>query len=370
MISYEGKNCRTVNYLKSIYFDHPEWTPCGVRIMTATWMKYQDELEDIVLRHPRIFPDFRKGNVDFASFDAIPPVREVVRTDTWGTLWKNITPGLDSIAVGYPLANWDAFDTWIPPDPLTQHEWGPRDWDAVKWEMERERAAGDLVHGSGLMHGFLYMRLYYLRGFENLMLDIATTDPRLDRLIDIIACYNIVVVNKYLELGAEFMCFGDDLGNQTALPISPAAWRRYIKPTYERMFRPCRERDLPVYLHSDGRIIEIIDDLIDAGVTIINPQVGANGLENLKRWVGRVSITIDLDRQLFPFATEAEIEDHIAEAHAALYLPEGGLDMWAECDPDVPLENIETICGTLEQVCNVPEPDTTGENQSPAIECT
>jgi len=32
MISYAGRNRHTLNYLKAIYFDYPEWTPCRVFI--------------------------------------------------------------------------------------------------------------------------------------------------------------------------------------------------------------------------------------------------------------------------------------------------------------------------------------------------
>lgn len=35
----------------------------------------------------------------------------------------------------------------------------------------------------------------------------------------------------------------------------------------------------------------------------------------------------------------------------ALYLPQGGLMLHAECEPDVSLENIDTICTVLEQIC-------------------
>jgi len=357
MISYAGKNRRTVNYMKTFYFDHPEWTPCGVSIMMATWMKYRDEVESIVLAHPRIFPGYRKGQVNYDFPGAGPLYEPGLHADAWGTVWKNITRGLDSISVVHPLEDWAAFDAWVPPDPLTQSEFGGRDWEATKRGMEAQRKRGDLVHGGGLMHGFLYMRLYYLRGFENLMLDMATDDPRLHRLIKIIEDYNVAVVQKYLDLGAEYISEGEDLGNQHALPISPAAWRKCIKPTYEAMFGPCRDRGIPVYLHSDGHILEIIPDLMETGVTIINPQIRANGLAGLKQLVGKVAISLDLDRQLFPFASPAEIEDHIWEAYDALHLPEGGLMLGAECEPDVPLENIEQICKVIEEVCGLPEPE-------------
>jgi hypothetical protein len=59
MLSYHGRNRATVNYLKSLYFDSPEWTPCRVSLMPATWIKYCQDLEALVLAHPRLFPGYR-----------------------------------------------------------------------------------------------------------------------------------------------------------------------------------------------------------------------------------------------------------------------------------------------------------------------
>ena len=70
---------------------------------------------------------------------------------------------------------------------------------------------------------------------------------------------------------------------------------------------------------------------------------------------GKVALHQDLDRQLFPFATRSEIEDHIGTVFEGLYMPIGGLLLHAECEPDVPLETIDAICSALEKVCNPPE---------------
>jgi hypothetical protein len=115
------------------------------------------------------------------------------------------------------------------------------------------------------------MLLFYLRGFENLMVDMAEGDPRLWPLIRMVESYNSTVINKSLELGADLVRLGDELGLQAGLPISPAMWRRYIKPSYEYMFRPCRAADVPIYLHTDGHILEIVPDLIEVGVRMLNP---------------------------------------------------------------------------------------------------
>ena len=103
-------------------------------------------------------------------------------------------------------------------------------------------------------------------------------------------------------------------------------------------------------MHTDGHIHEIIPDLIECGVNVVNPQIRANGLDNLVRVCkGKVCVNIDLDRQMFPFGTPADIDAHIREVVEKLGAPEGGLWLSAECAPDVPLENIEAICLALEK---------------------
>lgn len=358
MLSYEDRNPRTLNYLKAVQFDSPDWTPCRVGLMPATWMKYREDVEQVVLAHPRLFPGYAKGSKDFDRIDY--PLYELGRrTDAWGTVWENVAQGLDSHPVGFPLEDWSALEGYTPPDPLTQDLFGPRpDWEKVKQGLAAAKARGDLATGGGLSHGFMYMRLFYLRGFQNLMLDLATDDPRLGRLIRMVEDYNAPVIRKCLQCGAEFMSFGDDLGLQRALPMSPAMWRRFIRPSYDRLFRPCRQADVPVYLHTDGHVLEIIPDLIEVGVRVLNPQIRANGLEGLKELAkGKVCIDQDLDRQLWPFATPSQIEEHIGTVFEGLFLPEGGLMLFAECEPDVPLENIDAICAALEKFCRPPEPE-------------
>jgi len=357
LISYEGRNRHTVNFLKTMYFDCPEWTPCTVGITPAAWLKHREAIEEVALAHPRVFPGLRKGATDF---DALwSPLYELgTHVDCWGITWRNIERGLDSLDVGHPLEEWAAFETWRPPAPLTDGQFGSQpDWESVRLRMAEAKARGDLASADPLPHGFMYMLLYYLRGFENFMIDLALDDPRLHRLIAVIENYNVTLVRKYLSLGAERIGFGEDLGTQKSLPMSPEMWRRFIKPTYEAMMGPCRDAGVPVYLHTDGHIIEIIPDLIEVGVRILNPQIRANGLAGLQEAAkGKVALNQDLDRQLFPFATPSEIEDHIGDVFEGLYMKEGGLMLYAECAQDVPLDNIDAICRTFEKLCNLPEP--------------
>lgn len=345
------KNERVRNFLKAMCFANPEWIPTSVSFLPATWQRHGERLAKVLEAHPDLFPGYKPSGCYTPS---LPRRMQKGRwRDAWGTLWDNVAEGLDSIPVeeGAPLRDWAAFEDYQAPEALATDDWGePIDWKAMREHFARVKEQGGLAVGA-IAHGFMYMRLFYLRGFTNLMIDIGTRDPRLDRLIDMVASRNERLVKELLAAGAEMISGGDDLGMQTSLPMRPDDWRRYIKPAYARIFADCREGGVPVYLHSDGHIFEIIPDLVDCGITIINPQIRANGLEGLVKYAkGRVAIHIDLDRQLFPFATPERIKAHVREVFEALYKPEGGLMLHAECGPDIPLENIEAICEALEEV--------------------
>ena len=344
------KTERTANYLKAVTFCHPEWIPAKVRIMPASWLAHGDAIERIVLSHPELFPEYEPGAYRHLRLERNYRTGEWV--DAYGIVWHNLTEGLDSFPVQEraPLRDWQAFDTFSLPDPLGRDHFGdPIDWEQRRREVAVARIEGGLAKG-GLWHGAMYMILTYLRGFDNVMIDIALREPRLDRLIDMVLSYNLTLIDAFLGAGVESMSFGDDMGLQKSLPMSPADWRRYLKPCFKAMFAPCRAVDALVYLHSDGCILDIIPDLVECGLNVINPQFRANGFDGLRRVaMGKVCIDLDLDRQLFPFGGPAELEGHIESAVAALNLPAGGLMLTAEIGPDVPLANVEAICRALEK---------------------
>jgi len=346
-----NKNPNAANLVKTIRFERPDWIPATVSILPATWMKYGEDVEAVVLEHPKLFPHYQRGA--FKNQKLQRHYRKGRWRDAWGVLWDNIEEGMAAIPVESeaPLRDWAALDDFRPPDPLSVDDHGePVDWEARAAGVARTKENGGLASG-GLVHGFMFMRLFYLRGFCNFMMDVATRDPRLDKIIEMVLDYNLAVVDKWLEAGIEMLTGGDDLGMQDSLPISPDDWRRYLKPCYRAIFGRCRDKGVLTYLHSDGHILEIIPDLVECGLNTINPQIRANTLDGLVRVAkGKLCINLDLDRQLFPFATPDEIRAHIREAKDALYSPEGGLMLTAECAPDVPLENIKAICETFEEL--------------------
>jgi uroporphyrinogen decarboxylase len=316
----------------------------------VTWKRYREDLERLMLDHPRLFPGFQAGHSCF--YDEMPVVyRQGERfRDNWGCVWQNIQEGLEGQVVEHPLADWSALDTYRPPDPLTKEERGDRDWEPIRSGIRAAKEAGSLTGGNGER---LFDRLYFLRGFENLMMDFATDDFHLPRLVEMLTAHELQLVNLWLELGVDFVGFHTDIGAQTALMISPADFRRYIKPMFMTLFQTCRRAGAHVCLSSDGHLLEIVDDLIECGVSMHDPQLRANTLEGIARaYQGRLCATVDLDRQGFPFATPQGIRDEIRRVIDVMAAPEGGLMLSAGVwGGDVPLANIEAICAAMEEFC-------------------
>jgi len=98
--------------------------------------------------------------------------------------------------------------------------------------------------------------------------------------------------------------------------------------------------------------MEIAEDLIRAGVTILNLQDLVNGVMNIRRRLkGKVCIDLDIDRQkIMPFGTPKEVKKHVQKVVSMLNSPEGGFMITVDIYPPTPLENIEALCQALEEV--------------------
>lgn len=267
--------------------------------------------------------------------------------DAFGCRWDCAVDGLEGIVTGHPLSDWARLDDYKMPDP--NEYGGPY---SIDWAAEERRFAAmgsDEVKKGGLPHGFLLLRAQYLRGFERLMMDIALREPCLDRLLYMLEEYHTAIVDRYLAMGADLITLPEDLGTQDRLLMGPPHFRRLIAPIYRRMAHLCHRAGAMTYLHSDGYILEIADDLIGCGFTIVNPQDLCNGIEGIRKaFKGRICIELDIDRQrILPFGTPAEIDELIETETGELGSPQGGLSFIAGIYPPTPPENVDALCRAL-----------------------
>lgn len=248
------------------------------------------------------------------------------------------------------LADWACFDAYRFPDPACQMGIGPVDWEQEKARIARQRAAGELADGS-LRHGHTFLQLCDLRGYSNLMFDMADEEPLLPELIARLEDFNMGLVRRYLEIGVDVLSLPEDLGMQLGPMLSPSDFRKYIQPSYRRMMQAAKARGVSVHMHSDGDIRLLIDDILDSGVTCMNLQDLVNGIDWIKnRLKGRVCIDLDIDRQkVTRFGTPEDIDQLIREEVAALGSPQGGLMMVYGLYPGIPMENVTALMDAMEK---------------------
>ncbi|MGC9347119.1 MAG: uroporphyrinogen decarboxylase family protein [Anaerolineae bacterium] len=342
---------RDKDVLRAVRFEYPEAIPMHMSVSNACWHHYpQDVLQALILEHPLLFPDYVERPLPIEPDYAPWRIAARRHTDSWECVWETVEDGITGAVVKPALPTWTSFDAYQPPDPAHHNGWTPIDWVGEAERVRAARRAGRLSRGS-LRHGHTFLTLSYMRGYEALLFDMADEDPRLERLLEMVETFNLGLVERYIDLGVDWMGYPEDLGMQWGPMLSPAQFRKYIKPVYRRLMAPARAAGCVIHMHSDGDVRALAEDLLDCGVDVLNIQDLVNGVDWIAdHLVGRVCIDLDIDRQnIVRFGTPEEIEAHIHEVVSRLGRPEGGLMLTHGLYPGVPLENAGTLMDAMER---------------------
>jgi hypothetical protein len=342
---------RKENLLRSVRFEEPEYIPMSFHINASCWNHYETEfLLEMQESHPLLFPNFQRESVKLPPAYGLCARRDKPYLDPWGCLWETSEDGITGSVHVHPLEDWENFENYLPPNPEFFNGIAPVDWEKIKNSLKTTREAGELT-GGGLPHGHTFLRLCDIRGYENLIFDMIDERPELVKLMQINEEFNLKIIKRFIKAGAEMMSYPEDLGMQHGPMLSPEQFRKYIKPSYQRLMRPAREAGCIIHMHSDGDIRTLLDDLIDGGVEVINLQDLVNGIDWIKEnLAGKVCIDLDIDRQsITRFGSPAEIEALIREEVQKLGSRAGGLWMIYGLYPGVPEKNVEALMDAMEK---------------------
>ncbi len=221
--------------------------------------------------------------------------------------------------VYHPLANAES------EEDIDAHDFGeisPVEMDYLRKESKRLYEETDYAilceFGGNLLEGG-HGDFGYQRFMELLVMQPELIEYYLDKLVE----SHLKNLQKYIEAvgdRVQIIQFGDDLGTQEALQISPAMYRKIFKPRHEKLFRYAKEHsNAAVFLHSCGAIYDVIPDLIEIGVDVLNPvQISSPNMqpEKLKKEFGD-KLTFwggGCDTQsVLPYASIEKIKQHVAE---------------------------------------------------------
>jgi uroporphyrinogen decarboxylase len=127
-----------------------------------------------------------------------------------------------------------------------------------------------------------------MRGFEPLLLDLYDNPDFVRALFDGIVDYGLGLVDEYSRYQIDGVWCGDDWSHQQGLFMPPETWRRLVKPGLRRLYGAIRSKGLAVVVHCCGNCVELIPDLIELGVSMLNPvQPESMDVEKVKREFGK-----------------------------------------------------------------------------------
>ena len=200
---------------------------------------------------------------------------------------------------------------------LQQYPWPDLDqpyrWDGVRESVAVLHAQGFAVTGYA---GSVFERAWYLRGMEELMMDLLTAPEIAHWLFERTSALQQFAAGQFARAGVDIIIVGDDVAGQQGLMMKLATWREFLKPRLAATVRRVKQSRSSAFVlyHSDGNVEAIIPDLIEIGIDILNPvQPECMDPAAIKRKFGdRLSFwgTVSV-QQTMPFGTPEEVRAEV-----------------------------------------------------------
>ncbi len=301
--------------LRTLHFQKPDRVPRDLWTLPGAWIHQKENLEKLCGQFER----------DFAGPPVSPPrlphmkgerTETGICVDEWNCEFHNLQPGIVGEVKNPLVKNWSDLDKVKPP-----YAWVGAGMEKVN---EFCNASGCFTLSPTVG---IFERMQYIRGSENLYVDLGEKPAELYELRDIIHKFNLAYLEPWLKSSVDAITLMDDWGSQWSLLIRPEQWREFFKPCYAQYTKMAHDAGKHVFMHSDGYIVDIYEDLIEIGVNAVNSQLFCMPIEDLgKKFKGRITFWGEMDRQnLLPFGAESQIRQAVRRIYNNLSANGGGV---------------------------------------------
>ena len=240
-------------------------------------------------------------------------------------------------------------------DEIERYPWPDMD-DPSRVAHVREQAAGLAAQGEYAIMAtpwllFPFERAFAMQGLEQFLMNLALAPEFAEALLRRIAACCKTLMGHFLDaLGddVDIVKIGDDLGTEQSLLMSPAMYRRILKPIHADYIAFIRARTrAKIFFHTDGDVFDLLDDFVEIGVDILNPvQSGSGKLGDLatvkRRYGDRLAFCGAIDTQrVLPTGSPDDVRAEVGRAISILG-PGGGYLLAAvhTIMNEVPPENV------------------------------
>jgi len=320
---------------------------------------------------PSLYEKFKQktGQTDYNEYYQFP-IRYLTLPPTrlehdFTKYFDKLAPGVffDEWGVGYEPRDFEHFTIFLHamenfttpeevmafplPDLLADYRWE---------ELERQIRQ---LHDRGLAVAFsnimVFETSWYLRGLDNLLTDMMIDEEMAAACLYRVRDLLIKVAEKAAKAGVDVILMGDDVGTQRGMMMSTDLWRKWILPAEKMVIQAAKavNPDVFIFFHTDGKIYDVIDDLVEIGVDILNPVqpecvdpllIKQKYGDKLAFW-GTIGIQTTM-----PFGSVDDVKRTVKEMIEGVGY-DGGLVIAPThmLEPEVPYENIEAFLEAVKE---------------------
>lgn len=313
--------------------------------------------------------DYFGVDVRFIGLDLPPGRAEAAaqeRRDRYSRFYPDLPEGsqVSEWGTAYLPGSFYHFTQVMPPmrsfSSLHQVEAFPLPDFSEDWRLAHAAERILACHRRGLAAcGFLATTLFetawQLRGMEELFEDFRFRPEMAAFLLDQLTSRRIDAARFFAQQDVDVLVLGDDVSMQTGMLMSPVTWRKWFKGRMALIIQEARQirPDLPIFYHSDGNPGAIIPDLIEIGVTVLNP-VQPECMDPVKvheQFGDRLAFWGTIGTQTtMPFGSPDDVRREVQTRMQTLG-KDGGLVLGPthSLEPDVPWENITALYAAIDE---------------------
>ena len=214
---------------------------------------------------------------------------------------------------------------------------------------QNQQAAGIRSRGLAVMGAKMnavWEPAWYIRGMEDLMMDMMSDDPIAEWILDAVTEQTVIQAVSLAKAGVDILFIGDDIGMQRTPMMSLDLYVKWLKPRLKQVISAAKavNPELVVFYHSCGYVTPFIPHLMECGVDVLNPvQPESMDFQEIYReFGGKLSFHGTIGTQsVMPFGSPEEIAKTVRK-HLDIAREKGGLFIAPThlLEPEVPWENI------------------------------
>lgn len=334
--------------IAAIDFKSPDIPPVEYHDSSGGLYEHGEKLKELWRAYPQDFNEYRDLPVPQpppGTIDASGRYREV-KQDIWGTVWEYLIFGIAGHPLQRPLDDWANLATYKLPDPPAAFG---KDFEADRCKKEKVTRAYFIK--SGWIN--LFEVMCAVRRFEDVLMDLASGEPEIRQLADMIVDYQIKRIDYLIATGADAIQIADDWGTQTEMLVSPKLWREFFAPYYSKFNERIHKAGKKAFFHCCGYARDILTDLKEIGMDAIWPQLplyDARELSAQCRDLG-LAVAIHPDRShMMTSGTPDQIRRNIHQLAKDFRIDKGGSWFYIEIDNGFPWPNVQALIETVAEL--------------------